>query len=80
MTYIKERVEILSDYILLTKNTIREIGKVFNISKSTVHLDLSKRLKDINYEKYLLVKIILDEHDKTKHIKGGESTKNKYKK
>lgn len=80
MTRIKDRVLMVSDYILETNETIRQIGTHFNISKSTVFLDLTKRLEQINYSKYLLVKEILKEHDRTKHIKGGESTKNKYKK
>ena len=33
-----------SEYILKTKKTIREIAKVFGVSKSTVHKDLSNRL------------------------------------
>lgn len=69
-----------SSYIIKTEQTVREISKKFNVSKSTVHKDLSERLKDIDNKKYLLVTRILKKHIDIRHIKGGESTKNKYKK
>ena len=69
-----------AECIIETKKTIREIAEIFNISKSTVHKDLSNRLKSVNYSKYLLVSKILKKHIETRHILGGESTKLKYKK
>lgn len=67
-----------ADYIINTKETIRNIAKIFGVSKSTVHKDLNDRLKIYNYEKYLEVKKILNYHTMIRHIRGGESTKNKY--
>jgi putative DeoR family transcriptional regulator (stage III sporulation protein D) len=67
-----------AEYILKTKETIRELAKVFGVSKSTVHKDLSERIKKINYQKYLEVKDVLDYHIQIRHIRGGESTRNKY--
>ena len=61
-----------------TKKTLREIAKVFNVSKSTVHKDLKEKLKSIDNVLYEKVKIILNEHIKVRHIRGGESTKKKY--
>lgn len=78
MKNIKERVLEISDYIIDTNQTIREISKHYSVSKSTVHKDLSERLKYIDYSKYVKVKEILVEHDKNKHIRGGISTKHKY--
>ena len=78
MKDIKERVLFLTDYIIDTNKTVRKIGKEFNISKSTVHKDLSERLKKYDYTKYLTVKEILKKHDMEKHINGGISTKLKY--
>ena len=77
---IKKRVQQESKYIIRTKSTIRDISKVFNISKSTVHKDLRERLKLINYKLYIEVDSILREHLITKHIKGGLSTKKSIKK
>ena len=49
------------------------------MSKSTVHKDLHERLKEINSKLYKEVKKIMLNHIEIRHIKGGESTKRKYK-
>ena len=76
---IVKRVIDEANYILHTKETIREIAKVFNVSKSTVHKDLHERLLDINYGLYEEVDSILKYHIDVRHIRGGQSTKKKYK-
>ena len=65
----------VADHIIATKNTIRETAKKFKKSKSTIHKDLQERLKQVDMEKYNLIKEILNEHLETRHIKGGESTR-----
>ena len=75
---ISKRVLEEADYILKTQNTIREIANRFKVSKSTVHKDLNERLRKMDNEKYKLVKKILEYHIDVRHIRGGESTKNKY--
>ena len=74
-TNIIKRVIDIANYIIDTKDTIRETAKKFNISKSTVHKDLHERLSQIDVIKYNIVKKIMDEHIETRHIKGGESTR-----
>ncbi|MBQ2872871.1 MAG: sporulation transcriptional regulator SpoIIID [Bacilli bacterium] len=73
--YIVKRVLEVANHILDTKETIRETAKKFNISKSTVHKDLQERLSQIDINKYNMVKKIMNEHIETRHIKGGESTR-----
>ncbi len=73
--YIIKRVIDIADYIIDTKKTIRETAKQFAISKSTVHKDIQERLNLIDSFKYQEVKRIMDEHLETRHIKGGESTR-----
>ncbi len=68
----------LAYYILKNNTTIRATAKVFGLPKSTVHHDLSFKLKYINYPLYLKVKKLLDQNFSVKHIHGGESTKQKY--
>lgn len=75
---IKARVIKEANYIINTSQTVREISKYFNVSKSTVHDDLSKRLKNIDLGLYEKVNKILNYHSKVKHIRGGASTKLKY--
>ena len=67
-----------AEYMIETGNTLREIAKVFNVSKSTVHKDLKERLKLIDIDLYNEIKKILKYHIDIRHIKGGESTKKKY--
>jgi len=76
---IVKRVLDEAEYILNTKETIREIASIFNVSKSTVHKDLHERLFDINIELFKKVDNILKYHIDIRHIRGGESTKKKYK-
>ena len=78
MNNISKRVLDEAVYMIDTKKTIREIAKVFNVSKSTVHIDLNKRLKYINSNTYNEVKKILNYHLEVRHIRGGESTRKKY--
>ena len=75
-----ERVLMLANYILDNHTTIRATAKEFNIPKSTVHHDLSNKLKYINYSLFKQVKKLLDENFNIKHIHGGISTKIKYEK
>ncbi len=75
---LDERTIKLAYYILENHTTIRATAKAFNIPKSTVHNDLSKKLKYINYNLFLEVKKLMEENFSIKHIHGGESTKLKY--
>ena len=63
-----------------TGSTVREIASIFKVSKSTVHKDLHERLINIDKNLYLKVDKILKYHTNIRHIRGGESTKKKYKK
>ena len=75
----EERAVNLALYMIENKATVRQTAKVFGISKSTVHKDVSERLKKINGVLYASVKAILDENKAERHIRGGEATRNKYK-
>lgn len=75
---ILERVKKEALYIIDTEKTIREIAKSFNVSKSTVHKDLHERLINIDKKLYKKVEKILQYHTDIRHIRGGESTRNKY--
>lgn len=77
---IAVRVKQEAEYILKTKETLRNVAKKFCVSKSTVHKDISERLQTISPELSTKIRNILDEHIMIRHIKGGESTKEKYQK
>lgn len=74
-TKIIKRVIDVADHIISTKDTIRKTAKYFNVSKSTIHKDLQERLYQIDINKYNDIKNILQEHIDTRHLKGGESTR-----
>lgn len=74
-----QRAVLLGEYIIETGATVRAAAKKFGISKSTVHTDVSKRLKHINFELFESVRDVLLENKAERHIRGGEATKEKYK-
>ena len=76
----KVRAIVLGEYIIDTGATVRAAAKVFKVSKSTVHKDVSERLKNEEPELYLQVKEVLEKNKSERHIRGGMATKEKYKK
>ena len=77
---IYKRIIEEANYIISTNKTIRDVAKYMKVSKSTVHKDLHERLLKIDKNKYNEDSEILKYHIEVRHIRGGESTKNKYKK
>lgn len=75
----RERAEVLAEYVIETGATVRACAHHFGISKSTVHKDLSTKLRYINATLYASVKEILEINKAERHIRGGEATKKKYK-
>lgn len=75
---VEERAIELGVYIIENKETVRGTAKKFGISKSTVHKDVSQRLKSVNPSLYKEVKKILEINKAQRHIRGGIATKNKY--
>ena len=74
----KERCEVLGDYLVANRATVRATASHFGISKSTVHKDVSERLYQKNPALYAAVKEILDENKSERHLRGGEATRIKY--
>ena len=83
MMYIsgnKERCVQLAAYMIETNSTVRETAKKFGISKSTVHKDVTEKLRFVNCTLHSQVTEILEINKKERHIRGGEATKKKYEK
>ena len=74
------RCELLGNYIVENKCTVRVASAHFGISKSTVHKDVTKDLRGINVALYLEVNKILQQNKDERHLRGGEATRKKYKK
>ena len=73
-----QRAVVLGQYILENKATVRAAAKKFGISKSTVHKDVTDRLRKEDPELYTRVKDILEINKQERHIRGGLATKRKY--
>ena len=75
---VEERACELAEYIIEHRATVRAAAKRFGISKSTVHKDVTERLREIDRSLYLKVREILIENKNERHIRGGMATKQKY--
>jgi len=69
-----------ANYFIKKQSTIRKTASFFNVSKSAMHTYLHKKLKKIDYAIYLKVQALLNKNNQEKHLRGGLSTKLKYKK
>ena len=76
--YIEERVLKCAEYIVETGCTVRACSAHFSISKSTVHKDVSERLRYIDEGLFEEVRNILERNLNERHIRGGLATKEKY--
>ena len=73
-----ERVHALAQYILDTGATVRACAEHFKVSKTTVHKDVTQRLKKHNPALHAQVRRVLDENKAQRHIRGGLATRKKY--
>ena len=76
--YIEERIIKCAEYIVETDCTVRACSAHFYISKSTVHKDVSERLKYIDQTLYEKVREVLNKNLSERHIRGGIATREKY--
>lgn len=75
---INDRIVEEAKYIIETHCTIREVSKKFGVSKTTVHRDLTVKLKNINRSLYDEVRDILDYHTDIRGHRGAMALKSKY--
>ena len=64
---LSQRAVSLANYMIENKSTVRQAAKVFGVSKSTVHKDLTERLENLD-----------SSLAGQRHIRGGMATKEKY--
>ena len=74
----EERTILAAEYIIENKATVRSAAKKFGVSKSTIHKDVSERLRHLNPNLYSEVKTILEKNKQERHIRGGLATREKY--
>ena len=76
---VDERAIILGEYIIENDATVRAAAKQFKISKSTVHKDVTERLKSNDPVLWKQVNVVLQKNKKERHIRRGMATRRKYK-
>ena len=76
--YSFDRAAELGRYIVETGATVRQTAAVFKVSKSTVHKDVTDRLKVFMPELYKQVNKVLQKNKEERHIRGGIATREKY--
>ena len=76
--YIEERAVEIAYYIIEHKATVRQTAKIFGVSKSTVHKDVTERLLKINPALANEARKILNINKQERHIRGGFATREKY--
>ena len=76
--FSEDRAISLGEYIIETGATVRAAAKKFHISKSTVHKDVSERLRKLNPQLYKAVRVVLNNNKAERHIRGGIATREKY--
>ena len=73
-----KRCEVLGRFIEETGSTVREAANKYGISKSTVHKDVTERLRIENRALYEKVRKVLTKNKAERHLRGGNATKQKY--
>ncbi len=76
--YFIDRIIKEGEYIVLNNATVRQTAKEFGRGKSTIHKDVTKRLKYIDSDLYIKVRKVLDVNLEERHLRGGVATKEKY--
>ena len=74
----RERCEIFAEYLVENNATVRSAARHFDVSKSTVHKDLTTILPWVNPALYQLAKRVLEVNKSERHLRGGEATRKKY--
>ena len=78
MDDLRERVLTLALYIAENGATVRDAAKQFGVSKSTVHKDVTCRLKEYHTGLFERVRDVLVQNKSERHLRGGYATREKY--
>ena len=76
---INSRARKLAEFIIENNSTVRAAAKQFGVSKSTVHKDITQRLKTLDGALWAEAKAVLERNKAERHIRGGIATRIKYK-
>ena len=74
----EDRARVLAEWIVENKATVRAAANRFGVSKSTVHKDMTERLREIDRLLYEKVRLVLEVNKAERHLRGGDATRRKY--
>ena len=77
---VDERAELFGKYIVENNATVRDTAAYYGISKSTVHKDVTERLKRKNPSLCEEVGEVLLKNKSERHLRGGNATRLRYQK
>ena len=78
MSWFEDRICEEAAYIVEHRATVRDAAKALCVGKSTVHKDVTERLRPINPGLYRLVRDVLNVNKAERHLRGGKATHDKY--
>ena len=76
--HIRHRCVRLGELLSETGETVRALANRTGFSKSTVHKDLTERLKQVNEPLAKEVQQVLAYNKSIRHLRGGEATRKKW--
>lgn len=74
----ERRAVLLGEYIVQHSATVRSTAAIFGLSKSTVHKDVSTRLRTVSPGLFIQVRAVLARNKAERHLRGGAATRRKY--
>lgn len=73
-----ERAQILGRHIAATGATVRATAQLFSVSKSTVHTDITRRLRNLDRDLFEQVRLVLEKNKAERHLRGGLATRKRW--
>lgn len=77
--HIKKRVLNAASYTIKNKSTIRETAEELDVSKTTIHDDLTVKLRLVDINLFKEVLSVLKVNKKERGLRGGRATRKLYK-
>jgi putative DeoR family transcriptional regulator (stage III sporulation protein D) len=77
--YTAIRAVKIARYIIKTGDTVRKAAAKFRLAKSAVYKDVAERLPEIEPGLAERVRRVLDENKSQRHIRGGQTIKERWK-
>lgn len=75
---MENRACLLGKYIAETGDTVRGAAQKFSVGKSTVHKDVTIKLRHSDPALWNRVRLVLEKNKAERHIRGGLATREKY--